>query len=277
MCGDDPVSCVPERLAPDGSVQDGPWQHRAFYAALTREVAKVTQADDADPQAARLDRARRQAAWAGRRVSASVDEDGTGTLTVVTSAFWVAAIKDRLNRAARAARGAGDERTLDQLESDIARILLAHARVGFADQPEPPEQTDGASHSPEDLVRAGWSQELVQALSGLPPAVLQVIVPLLALHDPAQAHTLPGVHRTATTRTQATISACWCATPRPAAYCSTRPGWVSLALRCMTPWPRRTVCWSMAPSGGRTKWFTLASAPNSAAKWAICPRAARAG
>lgn len=199
MCGDDPATCVPERLAPDGSIQDGPWQHRAFYAALAREVAKITQADDADPEAARLDRARREAAYAGRRVSASVDEDGTGSLTLVTSALWVAATKDRLNRAARAARGAGDRRTLDQLESDIARILLAHATVGVADQPPVGESSGegGVEQAAEDLVRAGWSPELVQALSGLPPAVLQIIVPLMGLHDPAAAETLPVVGRAA--------------------------------------------------------------------------------
>lgn len=224
MCGDDPTTCVPERLAPDGTIDAGRWQHRAFYSALTREVAKVAQADDADPEVARLERARREAAWAGRRVSASVDEDGTGALTVVTSAFWVAAIKDRLNRAARTARGAGDQRTLDQLESDIARILLGHAIVGFADQPDPAAQAvgctsdgstpeggpgesgegteagadGGASMGTDDLLRAGWSPEMVQALAGLPPAVLQVIVPLMGLHDPAVAETLPTVGRAST-------------------------------------------------------------------------------
>lgn len=201
MCVDDPTTCVPERLAPDGSVQDGPWQHRAFYAALTREVAKITQAEDADPETVRLDRARREAAFAGRRVAASVDEDGTGSLTLVTSALWVAAIKDRLHRAARVARGAGDQRTVDQLESDIGRVLLAHATVGFADQTEPQQNAEGTGQTPEDLVRAGWSPELVQALAGLPPAVLQVVVPLMGLHDPAVAETFPTVGR-ATTRPQ---------------------------------------------------------------------------
>ncbi|WP_131104259.1 HNH endonuclease signature motif containing protein [Ornithinimicrobium sufpigmenti] len=201
MCADDPTTCVPERLAPDGRVQSGPWQHRAFYAALTREVTKVTQADDADPEAARVARARREAAFAGRRVLASVDEDGTGSLTLITSAFWVAAIKDRLTKAARAARGAGDQRTLDQLESDFGRTLLAHATVGFADQPDvekdAEDDDEGAARTPEDLTRAGWSPQLVQALSGLPPAVLQVIVPLMGLHDPAAAETLPTIGRTA--------------------------------------------------------------------------------
>src|SRR5690606_22915844 len=52
--------------------------------------------------------------------------------------------------------------------------------------------------TPEDLSRAGWSPQLIQALSALPPATLQVIVPLIGLHDPATAHTLPTLGRTST-------------------------------------------------------------------------------
>src|SRR5699024_9118571 len=82
MCGDDPGTCVPERLTPEGAVRTGPWEHRAFYAALEREVAKLTHADDADPADAQAARAVREAAWAGRGVYAKVDQDGTGSLTV---------------------------------------------------------------------------------------------------------------------------------------------------------------------------------------------------
>ncbi|WP_134774464.1 hypothetical protein [Ornithinimicrobium flavum] len=231
MCGDDPDTCVPERLTPEGTVATGPWEHRAFYAALEREVAKLTHADDTDPQDQAAARAVRDAAWAGRGVIARVDQDGTGTLTVITSALWVAGIKDRLSGAARTARAAGDGRTLAQLESDIARTLLAHATVGFADQPlptptTPPDQDDSApaggdappgqsdraggdapadraapgeaGPAAQDLARAGWSPQLIQALSGLPAATLQVIVPLIGLHDPATAHTLPTLGRTST-------------------------------------------------------------------------------
>lgn len=63
MCGDDAETCVPERLAPDGTVVTGPWEHRAFWTALAREVVKITAADDADPADAEADRAAREAAY----------------------------------------------------------------------------------------------------------------------------------------------------------------------------------------------------------------------
>lgn len=275
LCGDDPTTCVPERLGPDGEVLDSPWDHRAFYLALAREVAKITGADDADPDDAAQARARREAAYAARRVYASVDEDGTGSVTLITSALWAASIKDRLTRAARAARAAGDARTLDQLQSDIARALLAHATLGYADLPRPDlfpgaeessarpqSRTEGSEHQPspqaqpgslhdadpassdlpshqaqpyssqdepaaspdqashpeplepteddepsgrgrtaEDLARTGWTPELMQTLSNLPPAQLQVIVPLMGLHSPGAAHLLPGLGRAAGTGT----------------------------------------------------------------------------
>lgn len=152
LCADDPQTCVPERLGPDGEVVDGPWDHRAFYLALAREVAKVTGADDADPDDAALARARRDAAYASRRVFASVDEDGTGSLTLITSALWAAGIKDRLSRAARAARAAGDARTLDQLQSDIARALWA---TPPSDTPTSPTRTSPAP-GPRVLTSRPW-------------------------------------------------------------------------------------------------------------------------
>ena len=133
MCADDPDTAVPERLEPDGTVTTAPWNHRAFWTALDREIAKLVHADDADPQDAAAEKAARQAAFTARSVIAKVGQDGMGSLTVLLPNFWVAAIKDRLLGAAIAAHAAGDARTTDQLQSDIARALLAHAALGFAD------------------------------------------------------------------------------------------------------------------------------------------------
>ena len=192
MCADDPATCVPERLEPYGSVSRAPWSHRAFWSALDREVTKLRTADDS--QDAAEARAAREAAFRQRCVIAKAGDDGMGSLTVLMPLLWVAAIKDRLVGAADAARSAGDERTRQQLEADIARVLLAHAALGLDDR-SVPEVPDGHEVTPDDLARAGWSAELISAMSGLPPAVLQVVVPLLALHDPAQAETLPVAGR----------------------------------------------------------------------------------
>ncbi|WP_134772442.1 HNH endonuclease signature motif containing protein [Ornithinimicrobium flavum] len=192
MCADDQDTCVPERLEPDGRVTAAPWSHRAFWSALDREVAKLRTADDS-PDAADA-RAAREAAFQARCVIAKAGEDGMGSLTVLMPVLWVAAIKDRLDGAAQAARAAGDERTRQQLEADIARVLLAHAALGVGDLAIP-ELPDGEEVTADDLARTGWSPELINAMSGLPPAVLQVVVPLLALHDPGQAQTLPTVGR----------------------------------------------------------------------------------
>lgn len=194
MCADDPETCVPERLEPDGMATAAPWNHRAFWAAVDREVAKLAQADDADPEQAARDKAARDAAFAARTVLASAGDDGMGSLTLLLPNYWVAAIKNRLVGAARAARAGGDERTLSQLQADIGQLLLAHASMGYADHPQP-DAAEGAEITLDDVTRAGWPPGLITALSDLPPAVLQVIVPLIGLHDPATAPTLPSVGR----------------------------------------------------------------------------------
>lgn len=193
MCADEADSCVPERLEPDGSVTAAPWGHRAFWTALDREVAKLTLADDSPD--AEADRAAREAAFAARCVIAKGGEDGMGSLTILMPLFWVGVVKDRLVGGADAARAAGDERTQHQLQADIARALLAHAALGVGDLPVP-DVPAGQELSAGDLAQAGWSPELIAALSHLPPTVLQVIVPLIGLHDPATADTLPTTGRT---------------------------------------------------------------------------------
>lgn len=67
---------------------------------------------------------RRQRAVATRRAWATVEDNGVATLGLTGRTTAVVAAFDRLDRVARAARGAGDERTLGQLRSDAALTLL---------------------------------------------------------------------------------------------------------------------------------------------------------
>ena len=199
MLGDDPETCVPERLEADGSAAVGPWGHGAFWGALDREVTKLAACpdpeDSASVKAAAEARAAREAAYRARSMSIRVNEDGTAQVCFTGTTLKVLALGDRLDRAARAARGAGDARTVTQLANDIGIALLGHAVIGAHELPDL-DIFASTTPTPEDLVAAGWTPQVIAALSALPAAVLQVIVPLLALHDPAAAHTLPGVHRT---------------------------------------------------------------------------------
>ena len=199
MLADDPATCVPERLAPDGSAATGPWGHGAFWAALDREVSKLATCpdphDEGSVQAAAAARAAREAAFRARSMWVRVNDDGTAQVGFTGSVLKVLALGDRLDKAARAARGAGDARTVTQLANDIGIALLGHAVIGAHELPDL-DIFQASTPTPEDLAAAGWTPQVIAALSALPPAILQVVVPLLALHDPAQAHTLPGVART---------------------------------------------------------------------------------
>src|SRR5699024_8881952 len=120
---DDPASCVPERLDPDGSIATGPWVRGAFWAALHREVDKLTASpdpgDEASTAAAQAAKAAREAAYRARSMWIRVNEDGTAQVGFTGTTAKVLALGDRLDRAARAARGAGDARTVAQLANDI--------------------------------------------------------------------------------------------------------------------------------------------------------------
>ncbi|QFG67469.1 HNH endonuclease signature motif containing protein [Ornithinimicrobium pratense] len=202
LLGDDPGTCVPERLEADGSVAAGPWGLGAFWVALEREVAKVAACpdpgDEASVKAVEEARAAREAAYRARSMSIRVNEDGTAQVCFTGTTLKVLALGDRLDRAARAARGAGDARTVTQLANDIGIALLGHATVGAHELPDLDIFAATTTPTPEDLAAAGWTPQVIAALSALPAAVLQVVVPLLALHDPTTAHQLPGVHRTTT-------------------------------------------------------------------------------
>src|SRR5690606_9547368 len=98
---------------------------------------EVTRLAARDPAAQARSRAH---ARAGRDARAVVHEDGTASLTVHGTAAQVSAAADRLQRAARAARAAGDERTLAQLRADLAMSLLLHSALAL---PEPLEAGAG--------------------------------------------------------------------------------------------------------------------------------------
>jgi hypothetical protein len=113
-------------LAPS---RDGwPVTQRTFMTRLRRAVASV------DPRGTDERRAR---AKTRRGVFGRFIEDGMGCLTVVALADAVAAVMNRLDTDARALRGAGDPRTLDQLRCDLATeaLLRGHleAHTGGAD------------------------------------------------------------------------------------------------------------------------------------------------
>ncbi len=92
--------------APDGSVSS----QRLFATRLQRCVRS------ADSRGADE---RRRASRARRTVYGRLVEDGMGMFTVVAPAERVVGVLDRADALARAARTAGDERSLDQLRSDL--------------------------------------------------------------------------------------------------------------------------------------------------------------
>jgi hypothetical protein len=113
------VAAVEEAvLAPS---RDGrPVGQRTFTARLRRAVASV----DTRGTAERRDQARSRRGVFGRVV-----EDGMGCLTITADAGTVAAVMDRLDADARALRGTGDPRTLDQLRCDLATHALLRGHL----------------------------------------------------------------------------------------------------------------------------------------------------
>ncbi|WP_427197711.1 HNH endonuclease signature motif containing protein [Ornithinimicrobium sp. Y1847] len=193
LFGTDPDTLAKERLTPEGDYTDRPWVHKEYYHALDREIARLD-SQDAQARAQARERAR-----AARRYRTRVHDDGTATVTLQGTATQIIAATDRLERAARAARAAGDPRTLDQLGTDIALSLLLHSTLNLPDlastnqkntgqkntrhkdsnaRPQSPDTLDGLG---DDVVSTAWSQQMIAVMRALPAAVLNVIVPLDAL------------------------------------------------------------------------------------------------
>lgn len=177
MFGEDPSLMAKERLDPDGEPTTEPWQHQRYSAALEREATAVEGVD------VEAERARRRAAYAARRVSMTADEDGTGTITIGTDLIRICGAYARLDRAARLMRKAGDERSLDQLRSDIATILLVHGHLPLPDDTHTTASTPENAETPDrdvlldDLWSPAHEERLAQVLSGMPTITVEVITP----------------------------------------------------------------------------------------------------
>ena len=87
-----------------------------------------------------------------------------GTFTVVASAARVVGVLDRMDALARSARAAGDERTLDQLRSDLLCDLALFGTV--------PRESSESTALPGVLASTCGSW-----LASAPPATVRIVVP----------------------------------------------------------------------------------------------------
>ncbi len=120
-----------------------------------------------DPAKAKADR---EAAVSRRDARAQVEDDGTGCLTITGRTTSIVAAIQRVDRAARALRAAGDPRSLSQLRADLALSLLIHGRTGGGPEPKdaPESSTAGADQVLDDESRP--AQDTSQGDSpGYPP------------------------------------------------------------------------------------------------------------
>ncbi|GAA1980820.1 HNH endonuclease signature motif containing protein [Terrabacter lapilli] len=168
---DEDVRVVEEAvLAPS---RDGlPVPQRTFVTRLRRAVASVDGRGSAE---------RRTHAQARRGVFGRLTGDGMGCLTLVADADAVAAVMDRLDTQARAARAAGDPRGLDQLRCDLATEALLRSHL-TAHQPDSASCSDGL-----DAPQVG------DAGSGRSAALVWLVVPFeVAAGTSESACELPG-------------------------------------------------------------------------------------
>ena len=149
----DRLLAPPERTTtPDGAETDIPLSHAGFRARIRRQLALA--------DGATKDRARRHAdAVHNRDACTYPDRDGTATFQTTGDAARVYAAQQRIADLARAAKAAGETRTLAQLRADIAIDLLlagvvpGHERLGDAPAGRLHVIVDLAAILPEDLVQ----------------------------------------------------------------------------------------------------------------------------
>ncbi|WP_264176759.1 HNH endonuclease signature motif containing protein [Agilicoccus flavus] len=127
-----------------------PAGQREFRACLRRQTIRHASS-----------RTRRSAAAARRAVWIRTEDDGAASLGIRGGDARCAGAYRRIDAIARALRGGGDRRTLDQLRSDIALDLLLFGRP----TPDAPTSTDHPDHP-----AAGW-----------PVAVVDVVISAAAL------------------------------------------------------------------------------------------------
>lgn len=167
-----------------------PPSHQQFRRRLRREVARHASSDVEAARQARA-KARRE-----RRVGATNWEDGAGELNVSGSWERVVAALSRVDAIARRFRSAGDDRTLDQLRSDVALDLMLFGDICGGDHQEGSSRNRGG-----DGTRGGSGERCAEGdmgsrrrdgvgddalaeyrqLGALPPARVDVIVSLSTL------------------------------------------------------------------------------------------------
>jgi hypothetical protein len=172
--------------APDGSVPS----QRLFASRLRRCVRS---ADRRSPGERHCSARRRRTAF-GR-----LTDDGMGFITVVASAERVVGALDRVDSLARSARAAGDERTLDQLRSDLLTELALFGTVPEADRASASADGPGTSdHVEEGCAVAGPTSPVAgptcgRWLAAAPAAVVRIVVPFeVAVGASGAACELPG-------------------------------------------------------------------------------------
>lgn len=156
LFGPDPTTAVTERLDGAGDFTGRPWFHREFYRALEREVAKCAAKDP--NHASRT----REAVLGEADVWVTLEESGVASVGMRCGAVQAVAIADRIETAARLARKHGDQRSLGVLRATIATALLMN---GTLIEPEPTDASESRVH------------RLEQVLSGMPQAVINVLIP----------------------------------------------------------------------------------------------------
>lgn len=138
---------------PDGDGEAVRASREQFSSRLHRAV---TAAEGSDAAAARR---RRRVALDTRDTTATLDDDGTGELSVRGNTSTVVAAMVRVDSVARRSRHAGDQRTLAQLRADLTLALLVHGVLPGEVSPQsaqaapessrpggsPPQQPDEAS------------------------------------------------------------------------------------------------------------------------------------
>lgn len=160
LFGTEQALAAVERLDPDGDLQLGtPWPQAPFEAALTREVTACKGTDTT------AERERRRRAYAARRASVRVHDDGTGTFSVRGPLHKILAAHARHDDVARSLRAAGHPDSLARLAADSVLATLTHGTL------DPTGGTDIDELSETDL------DDLIAVVNGHARIALQVIVP----------------------------------------------------------------------------------------------------
>lgn len=160
MFGTDVTVAAKERLTPGGeSIADHPWAQADYQRALNREAARV-EGDDVEAE-----RERRRRAYQQRDAHVTVHQDGSATMSITGDVISVTAAQHRLDSTARSIRKHGDERTLDQLRSDLARALLVHGTL-----PEPRTEL-------EELQRSEQAERFTRIVNAQPAVTINLVTP----------------------------------------------------------------------------------------------------